>query len=211
MATPDVLLVRDLHRRFGQREVVGGLDLRLEAGQRIALWGPNGSGKTTILRCIAGSVLPTSGTIEIGGHQAGSLAARTLTGTSFSQERSFYLRLDGERNLVFFAQLRGYSRRQAERHVRSLEEELELGHILRERVDRCSSGMIQQLAFARALLGSPTILLLDEPTRSLDEAASERLWNALERRTHVAVLVATHRREDLEHCLSRVELSLEND
>jgi ABC-2 type transport system ATP-binding protein len=208
MAATFALVVHDLHRQFGHREVIGGLDLSMDRGARIALWGPNGSGKSTILRCIAGSVHPTSGFAEIEGHRAGSLAARTLVGTSFSQERSFYLRLDGRRNLVFYAQVRGYSRRKAERLVRSIGEELHLEHILAERVDRCSSGMIQQLAFARALIGSPALLLLDEPTRSLDEAASERLWKALHERPHVSVLIATHRREDLEECDSRIELPL---
>jgi len=208
MAATSVLVVRDLHRQFGRREVIGGLDLSMDRGARIALWGPNGSGKSTILRCIAGSVHPTSGTAEIEGHQAGSLAARTLVGTSFSQERSFYLRLDGRRNLAFYAQVRGYSRRESERLVRAIEVELHLERILAERVDRCSSGMVQQLAFARALIGSPTLLLLDEPTRSLDEAASERLWKALHERPHVSVLIATHRREDLEECDSRIELPL---
>jgi Cu-processing system ATP-binding protein len=208
MAAKSVLVVRDLHRRFGRHEVIGGLDLSMDRGARIALWGPNGSGKSTILRCIAGSVHPTSGRVEIEGHRAGSLRARTLVGASFSQERSFYLRLDGRRNLVFYAQVRGYSRREAERLVTSISDELLLEHILVERVDRCSSGMIQQLAFARALLGSHALLLLDEPTRSLDEAASERLWRALHSRPHVAVLTATHRREDLAECDSRIELPL---
>jgi len=203
-----LLAGRDLGRRFDGREVVGGLDVSLEPGERIALWGPNGSGKTTILRCVAGSVTPTSGSAQIDGHSAGSLEARRRTGTSFSQERSFYLRLSGRRNLVFFAQLRGYGRSDAERHVREVEEELELQGIAAQRVDRCSSGMIQQLAFARALLGSPRLVLLDEPTRSLDEHATERLWAALHRRRGTGVLIATHRREDLEHCDSRVELPL---
>ena len=78
--------------------------------------------------------------------------------------------------------------------MRSMAHELQIEHILAERVDRCSSGMIQQLAFARSLIGSPVLLLLDEPTRSLDESACGRLWQALARRSHVAVLIATHRR-----------------
>ena len=69
--------------------------------------------------------------------------------------------------------------------------------------------MMQQVAFARTLLGSPSVLLLDEPTRSLDEEASTRLWTAIERRPDVAVVFATHRREDVEHCDSRIELPLE--
>jgi ABC-2 type transport system ATP-binding protein len=203
-----VLAVRDLHRRFGEREILGGLDLSLEPGERVALRGPNGSGKSTVLRCIAGSVTPTSGTADVAGHPAGSLAARELVGTSFSQERSFYLRLNGTKNLVFFARLRGCGPRKAAREVGELQRELELGDIVPERVDRCSTGMVQQLAFARALLGAPRLLLLDEPTRSLDEAAVARLWAALDRRPDVAVLIATHRREDLEHCDTQLELHL---
>ena len=71
---------------------------------------------------------------------------------------------------------------------------------MRRRLDSCSTGMLQQLAFARALLGEPELLLLDEPTRSLDVDAVDRLWAALAHRPAVAVLVATHRREDLDRC-----------
>jgi ABC-2 type transport system ATP-binding protein len=208
IADRPVLVLRDLHRRFGEREIIGGLNLSIEPGQRTALRGPNGSGKSTILRCIAGSVIPTSGTAMVAGHPAGSLRARDLVGTSFSQERSFYLRLNGKRNLIFYARVRGYGPRKAAREVSELERELELADIVSERVDRCSSGMVQQLAFARALLGAPKLLLLDEPTRSLDDAASTRLWAALDRRPKLAVLIATHRREDLEHCDFQLKLPL---
>jgi ABC-type molybdenum transport system ATPase subunit/photorepair protein PhrA len=67
--------------------------------------------------------------------------------------------------------------------------------------------MIQQLAFARALIGAPRILLLDEPTRSLDAQATERLWRAVEARPHLALLIATHREDDVARCHSRIDLS----
>jgi ABC-type multidrug transport system ATPase subunit len=201
-----VVEVDGLFRRFGAHVVIRSLTLAAAPGERIALCGPNGSGKTTTLRCIAGTVEPTAGNITIAGHRAGTRAARGLLGASFSQERSFYLRLSGRENLLFFARLRGLGAREARTEVRALEDELEIEEIARERVDRCSTGMIQQLALARALLGRPRLLLLDEPTRSLDVVATARMWAALDRRReHVAVLIATHRDDDIDRCGSRLD------
>jgi ABC-2 type transport system ATP-binding protein len=197
--------VRRLVRSFGEQEVIRGLDLKLLPGSRTALVGPNGSGKTTFLRCIAGTVTPDSGEVLIDGNRAGTLEARRLVGISLSQERSFYLRLSGRTNLRFFARLRHTRGRDARRDVAELVDELELSEITARRTDACSSGMLQQLAFARALLGRPSVILLDEPTRSLDEQATARIWAALDRRPETAVLIATHLQDDLERCDSRVD------
>ena len=202
-ANGSILSIEGLNRRFGEREVVHSFDLQIAQGQRVALGGPNGSGKTTVLRCVAGTLKPTAGNVEVAGHRAGELEARRLTGASLSQERSFYLRLTGRANLLFFARLRYASEREAARRVDALEEELEIRDIARQRVDRCSSGMVQQLALARALLGEPALILLDEPTKSLDVDARGRLWAALDRRPDTAVLFASHLDEDLQHCDER--------
>ena len=195
-----VLAVEGLGRDFGARRVIDNFDLSLTAGDRVALRGRNGSGKTTILRCILGTLTPTRGRILVGGHPAGSLAARGLIGALLPQERAFYLRLTGRTNLMFFAKLRGIGPDEAGRRVESLDAELGLGDILSRRLDRCSSGMLQKLALARGLIGEPPLLLLDEPTRSLDDTATELLWTAIERRPQTAVLIATHRHDDLARC-----------
>jgi ABC-type multidrug transport system ATPase subunit len=205
VAARPILEVDDLARAFGDHQVVSALTVNVEPGERVALYGPNGSGKSTFLRCIAGTLAPTRGRVQVNGYDAGTMPARRRTGVALAQERSWYQRLTGEANLVFFARIRTGSKRSAIREVGAVVEELELRDIARERVDRCSTGMVQQLSFARALLCNPSLLLLDEPTRSLDRDARGRLWQALDRRPESAALVATHLDEDLEHCGVRIE------
>jgi len=200
-----VVSIERLSRSFGKHVVVRDLDLNLEPGQRMALWGPNGSGKSTVLRCVAGTLLPSEGEVRVCGHEAGSMEARALVGASLSQERSFDMRLTGRANLLFFAKLRFKDPNEALRHVEAMEEELEIGAIAGERINRASSGMIQQIALARALLGDPALVLLDEPTRSLDADARRRLWQALERRERTSLVIATHLEEDLSRCDGRVD------
>src|SRR5882724_3482588 len=195
-----------MSRGFGAHEVLRSVDFMVGPGGRVVLRGPNGSGKTTLLRCIAGTVELSGGRILVGGHEAGTVQARRALGASLSQERSFYQRLSGHTNLVFFARLRYAGRRRATAAVDSLIEELEIGEIGGERVDRCSTGMVQQLAFARALIGEPALLLLDEPTRSLDEDAAGRLWGALARRPGTALVIATHSDADSSRCDERLDL-----
>jgi ABC-type multidrug transport system ATPase subunit len=201
-----VLEVAGLQRRFGDRMVLDSVDLEVELGERVALTGPNGAGKTTLLRCVSGTLAPSGGSVLIGGHETGSIAAKRLIGTSLSLERSMYLRLRGRANLLFFARLRVAGEAGARAEVDALVDELELGEIVAKRVDSCSTGMLQQLAIARALIGSPRLLLLDEPTRSLDTEAVERLWAALDRRPHLALVIATHRSDDVDRCNARLEL-----
>lgn len=199
-ATATALTVRGMSRRFGSFVAFPPTDLDVAPGERIALRGPNGSGKTTFLRCVAGTLSPSEGEAHVGGDPAGSVAARHRVGASLSVERSFYLRLPGWENLLLFARLRQPGERAARRQTEELVDELELADIAARRLDSCSTGMLQQLAFARALLGAPELLLLDEPTRSLDTDAVERLWGALGRRPGLAVLIATHRTEDIDRC-----------
>lgn len=193
------LSVRGLTRDFGDRRVVGPLTVDAAPGERVALVGPNGSGKSSFLRCVAGVLAPSAGNASVCGFAAGTRAAKHLIGASLSQERSFYLRLTGEANLLTFARLREPTET-ARASVRVVIAELGISTIAAQRVDRCSTGMVQQLSLARALLGHPSLLVLDEPTRSLDTEAIERMWDALSRRRDTTLLIATHRPEDIARC-----------
>ncbi len=141
---------------------------------------------------------------EVAGHPAGGAAARRVTGASLAQDRSAYLRISGRENLRLFARLRGLDA--PDKAVDALIDELELREFANRRAGRCSSGQLQQIAFARALLGEPKVLLLDEPTRSLDKEARARFWAAIDRRPDTTVVIATHLAEDIERCTDVLDL-----
>jgi ABC-type multidrug transport system ATPase subunit len=197
--------VRGLTHRFGARTVLDRIDLTIGAGERAGIWGPNGSGKTTLLRCLAGTLTPAEGCAFILGHPSGSRAAQHVLGVCLGQERAFYTRLSGRENLLFAARLR-MGPGSAAVAVTAICDELALGPFVETPVERCSSGMRARLALGRALLGNPGVVLLDEPTRSLDEMASLLAWSALARRPDLTVVVASPRRDDLAGCSRVVDL-----
>lgn len=202
-----MLSVESLRKSFKGKTVLDGIDLRVRRGDRVGLAGPNGSGKTTFLRCVAGTVTPDAGIIMVAEHRGGTVEARALIGGAMAHEKAFYQRLSGLQNLAFYASLRWTSERKARADVASVVEELGISHFVKDRVNIYSSGMCQQLGVARALIGNPAILILDEPTRSLDDEAAARLWAAVNRRPEASLLIASHRASDLERCGSRLDFA----
>jgi ABC-type multidrug transport system ATPase subunit len=201
-----VIEARRLTRSFAGRDVVRDLDFAARPGDRLALAGPNGAGKTTILRCILGTLAPDGGAVTVGGRPAGSIEARRMVGAALAHDRSLYLRLTGRQNLILAARFRGASASDAAREVGDLADELSIGEFVDQRSDRLSTGQLQQVAFARALVGRPSVLVLDEPTRSLDEARREVLWGAVGARPDAVVILATHLDEDLDRCTDVLRL-----
>lgn len=146
------------------------VSIRVEPGECVALVGPNGAGKSTLLRVLATLVLPTSGTATVLGYDVASQATevRRRIGVMTGDDRSFFWRLNGSENLMFFAELQGMSHRTAEERSRMLLERVGLTDAASRRFSGYSTGMRQRLGLARALLHEPQLLLLDEPTSSLD-------------------------------------------
>lgn len=194
-----MLRLRGAGRAFGRRPVFADLHLDVPPGMRLLLGGPNGSGKTTLLRCLAGSLALTSGEGSVRGAPIGSPAARARTGACLTSERGLYDELTARQNLVLVARLR-LPWRAVAGAVAQIEEELNLVSFATVPLQRCSTGMRAQVGFGRALLGEPPLLLLDEPTRSLDTGAHDLLWSALDRRPATACVLSSHQDLDRARC-----------
>ncbi len=175
---------------------VDGVSLSVQSGSVLAILGPNGAGKSTLLRILAGLVLASGGGAHICGLDVvkGETRAKGMVGVSLGDDRSLYARLSGRRNLEFFAALHGLSQDEARQRIDEIGNLLEIP--LDQSVQASSSGIRQRILIARALLHNPAVLLLDEPTKSLDPALAQGLRGFIRERLarHLGktVLIATH-------------------
>ena len=192
--------------RSGRRRC-SGIDLEVAAGEVHALLGPNGAGKTTLMRILSGLVDPSAGSAHVLDRRAGrSPELRALIGMVPPGDRTFYLRLSGLENLVFFARLHGLRRRAARARSLELLEAVGLGDAATRPISTYSHGMQKRLSFARALLSDPELLLVDEATHDLDPVAAQQVRDLTAARaaTGTAVLWATQRIEELHGFAQRV-------
>jgi len=176
-----------------------GLTLTIAPGEVVALTGDNGSGKSTLLRILATTVLADAGRAIVCGHDVVRQArqVRARVGLARGDASSLYGRLTLAANLGFFAGLRGLSGRAAREATRDVLGRVGLSDVADRRADALSSGMACRAVLARALLGDPSVLLVDEVERSVDEAGRELLLQSAysAARGGGAVLWATHDRD----------------
>src|SRR5680860_1501359 len=172
--TESGISVQRLRKAFGATVALDDVNLEVGTGQVSALLGENGAGKSTLLRVLSTTVAPDAGDAWIGDYHVVHHAnlVRTVLGVALGDERSWYWRLSGRQNLEFFAALYGFSRRHARRRAEVLLADVGLKEAADRRFYEYSSGMRARLSLARALLTSPSVLLLDEPTRTLDPIAA---------------------------------------
>ncbi len=179
-------------------------------GEAIALLGANGAGKSTLLRILSTLLLPTSGSARIAGHDAIAFPrdVRRNLGYHAGSDLGFYARLTGRENLFFFGRLNHLSAAAARDRIAEFAARFELSESLSRQVRTLSSGTIQRLSLARALLHSPRILLLDEPTRSLDAIAAASFRRFLNsevlQRGATSLLFASHSLPEIELLANRV-------
>lgn len=202
-------LFRPLGRRK-QLQALKGIDLEIGPGDRIALFGPNGAGKSTLLKLIGGQLLPTRGSISLNGKDTArrNTEARQAVGFVMNEERSFFWRLTGRQNLVFFGTLDNLFGSVLYERIETLLELVGLSDAADKPFSGYSSGMKQRLAMARGLLANPDVLILDEPTRTLDPIACDDLIAMILDRIHMqhnkTLLIATHRFDEAKKLCEKV-------
>jgi len=172
------------------------VSLDVAAGEVLGLLGPNGSGKSTTLKLISTVLLPDDGRVTVAGFDTRSQGqqVRRRVGFALASERSFFPRLTARENLEFFAALENVSRRDCRGRVESALQQVAMRDAADQQVMKFSSGMHQRLGIARALLKKPSVLLLDEPSRSLDLATASQLRELIHELSAggIAILLATH-------------------
>jgi len=204
-------LVKRPFRRAERVHALRGVDLHVRTGEIFGLLGPNGAGKTTLLKILSCLVLPDKGRAVIGGEDTVHEArVKPMIGLVHTDERSFYWRLSGRENLSFFSYLYDVPRRRAKARIEELLRRVDMVEAADRRFSDYSSGMKQRLAIARALLHDPPILLMDEPTRSLDPASAMSLRafvrDEVKKKDGKTILLATHNLREAEWLCDRVAI-----
>lgn len=205
-AAAPVIEVQGLTKRFDSVTAVDSVSFAVSGGQITGLLGGNGAGKTTTIAMLLGLLIPTAGTIRVFGEDMLRHRYRVLPRLNFS---SPYVdlphRLSVRENLTVFARL--YSLRRPAERVRELADALSFAPLLDRKAGALSSGQKTRVALAKALLNRPELLLLDEPTASLDPDTADWIRGYLEgyaRETRASILLASHNMNEVERLCSDV-------
>jgi ABC-2 type transport system ATP-binding protein len=201
-----ILDLREVSKRFGAVTAVDGVSFRVGPGEVVGLLGPNGAGKTTTLHMVLGLVTPDAGEVRLFGEPLAADRPALLGRLNFA---AGYIHLPGqltvEENLRVFARL--YGVRDVPARVAALLDELELGELRRRQVRLLSSGQQTRVQLAKALVNQPELLVLDEPTASLDPDIGDRVRALLlrvVRDSGRAMLITSHNMREIERMCDRV-------
>jgi len=218
-----IVRIRDLHKTYISKErqslfrsrqpaveALKGIHLDIYPGEILGLLGPNGAGKTTLIKCLTTLLRPTSGSIFVNGYDAtrDEDSVRASIGCMLMGERGLYWKLTGRENLDYFGALHLLPRGVRRRRAQDIIEQLNLGSIADRAVETYSSGQKMKLAFARSLINSAPLLVLDEPTNTLDVPSARELRGIvrdLNRQGH-AVIYTTHQMVEAEELCHRVAI-----
>ncbi len=191
------LYAMDLMKAYRGRKVVDGVSLEVHPGQIVGLLGPNGAGKTTSFHIIMGIVKPDRGDVKLGDISITSLALheRARIGIGFlAQEPSIFRKLTVWQNLDAILEFSNLTSAEREERIETLLEDLKIAHLFKQKAQTLSGGERRRLEIARALSGSPTILMLDEPFSGIDPKSVGEIQDIIkELRTRgIGILITDH-------------------
>ena len=208
-AVSSAVVLRELRREYGGREVVRGVSLEVPEGEIFGLLGPNGAGKTTLLSMISTRIRPTSGDAWVlGKHVVHDVDAARRVLNVAPQEEAIYPSLTAEENLAFFADLYGVPRAERRGNVAKALDIVGLTSRKDDRVATYSGGMRRRLNLGCALVSAPRLVLLDEPTVAVDPQSRAHIFGAVRalRARGTTILYTTHYLEEAEDLCDRIAI-----
>lgn len=197
------ICVEHLHKSFGKEEILHGIDRTFEAGKIHGIVGNNGSGKTVLMKCICGFLIPDEGHVRVNGKEVGKDIDFPENMGIIIETPGFLPRVTGLKNLKLLASLRGLA---DEKKVRQTIERVGLDPDLKKPVSKYSLGMRQRLGIAQAIMEDPSLLILDEPFNGLDKHGVAEIRQLIrELRTEgKTILLASHNQTDIDELCDTV-------
>ena len=195
------IVLKGINKFYGPRQVLKDINLQLQRGEIFGLLGPSGCGKTTIVKIVARILKATSGETYVLYKLMPDLNMMNKIGY-MAQADSLYITLTAEENLRFFGSIYGMSKAQIKRRIDEVMALVNLSDEIKKPVQEYSEGMKRRLSLAIALLHSPPILVLDEPTVGIDPLLRRDIWRELYilAEQGVSILVTTHVMDEAEKC-----------
>ncbi|MBT3363966.1 MAG: ABC transporter ATP-binding protein [Chloroflexi bacterium] len=205
----EFLIAKELHKSFSEIKAVNGVSFSINRGEIFGLLGPNGAGKTTTIRMLATVLQPDSGEVTIGGYSTHQNApkARSLIGVC-PQDLALYEELSAIDNLVFFGRMSGLDGKEAKEQADINLRLMGLEDRAKGKIAKFSGGMKRRINLAVALMGTPEMLFLDEPTVGIDPQSRNSIYEVIEnlRDKGMTILYTTHYMEEASRLCKRVAI-----
>ncbi len=203
----DIIIIKGLVKRFGDKTAVNGLDLNIRRGELFGFLGPNGAGKTTTLRCVSTLTGFDEGTITVDGHDIkkepeAAKGSMVVIQQQISLDKDLTIR----ENMIAHAMYHNMNKKDRNQRIQELSDFFGLGEYLDKPVDSLSGGWKKRAAIVCAMLHRPRVLFLDEPTSGLDINARRLLWDVIKtlHRDGTTIILTTHYIEEAESLCERV-------